>query len=117
VLWLNTALDRMNEESDTPRHLERDGFYGLSFPPSSNLTIADLWRRFPELVVGNYLVNTSFDSGFLTLSESQRSEGWHFVGNFAHSPRILTIDQIPHDQYDEWLIFGLQPKSPPTKPW
>ncbi len=27
------------------------------------------------------------------------------VGRLAHSPRICSPDQVPHDQYDEWLVF------------
>jgi excinuclease UvrABC helicase subunit UvrB len=27
------------------------------------------------------------------------------VGRLAHSPRIYRATQIPHDQFDEWLVF------------
>ena len=27
------------------------------------------------------------------------------IGPLAHSPQICNPDQIPHDQYDEWLVF------------
>jgi hypothetical protein len=67
--------------------------------------ITHIWRQFPDLVLGKYLVNTSYDSGFLTLSPSELEAGWRMVGRLAHSPQIRTPDQIPHDQYDEWLIF------------
>lgn len=88
-----------------PRHIERDGYQVLDWQASPSLFIDNLWRQFPELVVGSYLVNTSYDSGFLTLSESERLEGWRMVGRLAHSPQIRSTDQIPHDQYDEWLVF------------
>jgi hypothetical protein len=39
------------------------------------------------------------------LSDSERQDGWRMVGRLAHSPQIRSIDEIPHDQYDEWLIF------------
>jgi len=52
-----------------------------------------------------FLVNTSFDSGFLTLSPEEKSLGWKMVGKLAHSPRITKVSQIPHDQFDEWLAF------------
>jgi hypothetical protein len=87
------------------RHIERDRYHLIDWPGRRDLFITDLWQRFPDLVVGRYLVNTSFDSGFLTLSELERKAGWHMVGRFAHSPQIRAIDQIPHDQYDEWLVF------------
>lgn len=89
----------------TPRHIERDGYQVLDWLDDANLSIDDLWLQFPDLVVGKYLVNTSYDSGFLTLSPSELEMGWRMVGKFAHSPLICRPDQIPHDQFDEWLIF------------
>ena len=88
-----------------PRHIERDGYHVLDWRNDRGLFITDLWRQFPELILRRYLVNTSCDSGFLTLSESEERDGWHTVGRLAHSPPIRSTDQIPHDQYDEWLIF------------
>jgi hypothetical protein len=88
-----------------PRHIERDGFHVFDWPAHGGFRLTDLWVVFPELVIGHYLVNTSYDSGFVTLSDSQRQDGWHMVGKFAHSPQIGSTDQIPHDQFDEWLVF------------
>ena len=87
------------------RHIERNGYHAVDWPERPEFFLTNLWQRFPELVVGNYLVNTSFDSGYLTLSDAERERGWHMVSTLAHSPKIQTIDQIPHDTYDEWLIF------------
>jgi hypothetical protein len=87
------------------RHIERNGYHALDWPKRTDFFLTHLWERFPELVVGNYMVNTSFDSGFLTLSDADRATGWRMVGSLAHSPQIRRIDDIPHDQYDEWLIF------------
>jgi hypothetical protein len=89
-----------------PRHIERDGYHALDWQDDPGFFITDRWKQFPELVVGRYLVNTSYDSGCLTLSDSERQEGWRMVGRLAHSPRIRSTDQIPHDQYDEWLVFA-----------
>jgi hypothetical protein len=88
-----------------PRHIQRDGYSVLDWRDDPGFSISDLWGRFPDLVVGRYLVNTSYDSGFLTLSDSELQDGWHMVGRLAHSPQIRSTDQIPHDQYDEWLVF------------
>jgi len=63
-----------------------------------------LWRDFPEIVIGKYLVNTSYDSGFLTLSPEEEIIGWRRIGTLAHSPKIESVDQIPHDTFDEWLL-------------
>jgi hypothetical protein len=88
-----------------PRHIERDGYHVLDWRDDPGFFITELWRQFPELVVGRYLVNTSYDSGFLSLSDSELRDGWRTVGRLAHSPQIRSTDQIPHDQYDEWLVF------------
>jgi hypothetical protein len=88
-----------------PRHIERDGYHVLDWRNDPGLSVVDLWRLWPELVLERYLVNTCFDSGFLTLSELEKQDGWRMVGRLAHSPRIHRTEQIPHDQYDEWLIF------------
>jgi len=88
-----------------PRHIERDGYHALDWQDDPGFFITELWRDFPELVVDRYLVNTSYDSGCLTLSDSERQEGWFMIGRLAHSPKIGSPDKIPHDQYDEWLVF------------
>jgi hypothetical protein len=88
-----------------PRHIEREGYHVLDWRDATGFFIDHLWDRFPELVVGRYLVNTSYDSGFLTLSDSERQDGWRMVGRLAHSPQVRNTAQIPHDGYDEWLVF------------
>lgn len=88
-----------------PRHIERDGFHVFDWRDDRGFLLTDLWQKYPEIVIGRYLVNTSYDSGFVTLSDSERQDGWRMVGRLAHSPRIRSTDQIPHDQYDEWLVF------------
>lgn len=89
-----------------PRHITRDGYQAIDWRDGEGFFITDVWQRFPELVVGRYLVNTSYDSGSLTLLGSEREHGWRNVGRLAHSPQIHSIDEIPHDQFDEWLVFG-----------
>ena len=59
----------------------------------------------PDIVLGRYLINTSYDSGSITLSDEERQEGWRRVGAPTYSPRITDVRSIPHDQYDEWLVF------------
>jgi hypothetical protein len=91
------------------RHAIRDCYHIFDWPkPASQrggFNVTELWDRFPDLVVGKYLVNTSFDSGFLTLSEEEKKDGWRMVGTLAHSPKIKDLAQIPHDQFDEWMVF------------
>ncbi len=89
----------------TFRHIERAGYHVLDWRGGPGLTLDDLLQAYPELVVDRFLVNTSFDSGFLTLSESQIKDGWRMVGRLGHSSRITRIEQVPHDQFDEWVVF------------
>jgi hypothetical protein len=65
-----------------------------------------LLRHVPDIVLGRYLVNTSFDSGSLTLSDEEQQQGWRTVGVLTYSPRITDLWEVPHDQYDEWLVFS-----------
>ena len=85
--------------------LERDGYHAICWSHRPGLFISDLWEKCPELVLGKHLVNTSYDSGHLCLSEAEQESGWRMVGRLAHSPRIRSTDEIPHDQFDEWLVF------------
>ncbi len=87
------------------RHIERDGYHVLDWPDRGDLELPNLWQVAPELVIGCFLVNTSFDSGFLTLKPDDIAAGWRMIGALAHSPKITSVAQMPHDQYDEWLAF------------
>jgi hypothetical protein len=89
----------------TIRHIERSGYHVIDWRGERCLALDDLLQSYPELVVDRFLVNTSFDSGFLTLAESEVRDGWRMVARLAHSPRIQSIEQVPHDQFDEWLVF------------
>lgn len=87
------------------RHADRDSYHLFDWRPRGTMTIRQPWQSCPALVVGRHLVNTSYDSGFVTLTDAQKTKGWHMVEAFAHSPRIEDPAEIPHDQFDEWLIF------------
>jgi len=67
--------------------------------------LRDLLEAFPQLVIGRYLVNTSFDSGSLPLTEPETASGWTKYNGLTLSPDITSIKQIPFDQYDEWYVF------------
>lgn len=87
------------------RHTQRDGYHLLDWRERGDLIIPKLWQLAPDLVLGRFLVNTSFDSGFLTLTPEEAAAGWKMIGGLAHSPKITDLSQIPHDQFDEWLAF------------
>jgi hypothetical protein len=80
----------------------RNGYFWTQW---ENASLSDLLTSIPDIVVGRYLVNTSFDSGKLSLSESECHQGWRASGSLTYSPRIVAADQIPFDQFDEWLSF------------
>lgn len=64
-----------------------------------------LLHRLPDIVLDRYLINTSFDSGRLTLSDEERQQGWHSDGWLTYSPRINDVQSLPYHQFDEWLVF------------
>ena len=68
--------------------------------------LGDLLSAFPQLVLGKHLVNTSFDSGSLTLAPEEIEQGWRKHNKLALSPPIADISQIPKDHYDEWYVFA-----------
>ena len=68
----------------------------------------DLIRAFPGSVSGKYLVNTSFDSGALSLSEEDAQNGWSRQGEYTYSPVLTDIQTFPYYQYDEWYVFECQ---------
>lgn len=67
--------------------------------------LSDLLSAFPQFVLGKYLVNTSFDSGSLTLAPEEIEQGWCKHNKLALSPPISDVACIPKDQYDEWYVF------------
>lgn len=75
-----------------------------------------LLRRVPSIVLGRYLINTSYDSGRLTLSDDERQQGWRSAGPLTYSPRISDVLAIPHDQFDEWLAFSRPTEIQSWKP-
>jgi len=78
-------------------------YYWIQWESASLRT---LLHRVPGIVSGRYLINTSYDSGSLTLSDGERQQGWRSVGPLTYSPCITDVLSIPHDQFDEWLVFS-----------
>jgi hypothetical protein len=65
-----------------------------------------LLKLCPELVLDKYLAVTSIDSGPLTLSDREKDAGWKSRSGIAYSPRIESVEGLPHDGYDEWYVFN-----------
>lgn len=72
----------------------------------SKKTLDDLLRLCPETVIGKYVAVTSLDSGPLQLSDDEKAAGWSVHGGIAYSPKIQSIEMLPHDQFDEWYVFA-----------
>jgi hypothetical protein len=68
--------------------------------------LSDLLSAFPNLVIGKYLVNTSFDSGSLTLSQEELNQGWNKFNELTLSPSIKNSVDLPFCHYDEWYVFN-----------
>ncbi len=71
----------------------------------SNRSLDDLLRVCPEIVVAKYVAVTSCDSGPLTLNEVERAVGWVSRNGIAYSPRVLSAQAMPREQFDEWYVF------------
>lgn len=81
----------------------RGGYFWLT---SGDHELNDLLMCCPQIVVGKYLAVTSFDSGSLALNEDEVAAGWESRGGIAYSPKIESIEHLPHDIFDEWYLFG-----------
>ena len=76
----------------------------------TNGFLRDLLEPFPQLVLGKFLVNTSFDSGSLTLSTEESEQGWQKHDTFTLIPPLSNLGQFPSNQFDEWYIFSSAPR-------
>lgn len=66
----------------------------------------------PEAVLDRYVAVTSIDGGVLQLTDQRRAAGWQSRHGIACSPKINSIDEIPHQLdgpdgpgYDEFYVF------------
>ena len=71
-----------------------------------------LLRLRPEIVMGKYAAITTYDSGVLRLTDTDRRAGWQSRNGIAHGPRIRTAADLPEcarfepaELYQEWYIF------------
>jgi hypothetical protein len=88
-----------------------DYFWLASDSPRAHLPV--VLASCPELVVGRFVAITSFDSGPLTPSDEERAAGWTFDGRVMYSPRITAATPVPHEQFDEWLVFDEETRELP----
>jgi len=67
--------------------------------------IGHLIEQCPQALLGRFVVVTSFDSGPLTLNESERAMGWSMNNELAYTTRVSSVETLPYDNFDEWYVF------------
>jgi len=80
----------------------RGGYFWLTTP---EYELHDVIASCPQIVLGKYIAVTSFDSGPLVPNEDEMAGGWQSRGGIAYSPKVESVERLPHDVYDEWYVF------------
>jgi len=93
---------------DAPTFAGQRGDYHWIFAPNQT---PDLRPKIIEHFAGGYLAIAAFDSGPITCSTEERSDGWRNCGDTLLSPALSTSTQIPSDHYDEWYVFPAAPDA------
>jgi hypothetical protein len=68
----------------------------------------DLLLACPQAVLDKYIAVTSLDSGPLTPTDEEISDGWQSREEIAYSPKIQSVEKLAHGEcagYDEWYVF------------
>lgn len=79
-------------------------YYWIEWQDGNKL-LSSLLSESPQIVLEKYLVNTSFDSGSLSLSDEELELGWYNQNELTYSPQIKSIESIAGYGYDEWYVF------------
>jgi hypothetical protein len=93
-------------KSETMETGQRGNYFWLD---DASLFIGDLLRLIPEVVVGKYLIVTSFDSGPLRLENADFQRGWLQHDELAINPSVMSTGDMPYDEWDEWYVFRKPP--------
>jgi hypothetical protein len=69
-------------------------------------------RLCPEIVLGRYVAITTYDSGVLRLTDTDRQAGWRSRNGIAYSPQIRAIADLPEcariepaELFQEWYVL------------
>ena len=68
--------------------------------------LSDLLGLCPEIVLDKHIAVTSCDSGPLVLNAQELAAGWVSRRGVAYSRKVLTVDALPREQFDEWYVFS-----------
>jgi|SRR3984893_8382623 len=74
-------------------------------PQNTSRPLTNLVGNCPEVLLNNYLIVTSLDSGPLQPSNQQLFNGWRRNGKLTTSPRISNPGEVPFGWFDEWYVF------------
>lgn len=91
-----------------PTNMETGSRGGYFWLTTREYELHDVIASCPQIVLGKYIAVTSFDSGPLVPNEDEMACGWQSRGGIAYSPKVESVERLPHDVYDEWYVF----KSP-----
>lgn len=95
-------------------HSGRQGAYYWLASHSREDHIRYVLAACPQVVRGKFVAITAFDSGPLTPSQQELQAGWSSDSRIMYSPMIADPALIPHEQYDEWLIFSRETRDLPV---
>jgi hypothetical protein len=97
----------------------QDDYHWLT--AAGDVYIGTLLSICPEIVLGRFVAVTSYDSGFLRLSDRDAAAGWTTRDKIAYSPRITSVDVLSYQcdgtdspGYDEWYVFSEESRLPPV---
>jgi hypothetical protein len=63
---------------------------------TSRESLNPLLAACPQAVLNKYLAVTSLDSGSPMLNEHQRAAGWENRNGIAYSPKLQSVQDLPH---------------------
>jgi len=92
----------------------RGDYYWLTSHSNTD-HISQMLASCPHVTRDKFVAITSFDSGPLSPSQDELLAGWSSDGRIMYSPRITESVRIPHEQYDEWLIFSHETRHLPEQ--
>jgi len=85
-------------------------YYWLEFHFDTDLNLAILVQKKPELFLDKYIAIAYNDSGIFAPSQEEIESGWFLKNEIAYSPKI-TKQQLSFplcDHFDQWYIFNQQ---------
>jgi hypothetical protein len=83
----------------------RSGYWVVEWADEFDPNLADLVIRFPEMVRGNRVAISSYDSGPFEPTQAEYANGWVKKNDVAISPIIDDASDLPTPGFDEWYVY------------